>query len=273
MRAGLKSSLIMAQESSMSRSGALASDWYLLGRVRPLEEIAQALDALTPEDVSACAASLASNLTELLHARLVALSEEFGETIDLSILSGGSAVFIDQVPGRHRLVALSAVGQRFPLNCTANGKAMLACYPQKEAAVLIDKSVAAHPDHSLADRAKLLKEIAKARRSHLAFDRGEHDPGIGAVGVAGERGDTCRVLQEIGQRQRIFLVGAAAAIAAHGDGELATREDRDAPALGAGLEREPRMIGRDLARFAFEIGAEIDDLEAGLSGAGDRGIE
>ncbi len=40
MRAGLKSSLIMAQESSMSRSGSLASDWYFLGRVRPIEEIA-----------------------------------------------------------------------------------------------------------------------------------------------------------------------------------------------------------------------------------------
>ncbi|MHB1561078.1 MAG: M16 family metallopeptidase [Isosphaeraceae bacterium] len=60
MRAGLKSSLIMAQESSMSRSGALASDWYFLGRVRPLEEIAAALDALTPEEVSAHAATLAS---------------------------------------------------------------------------------------------------------------------------------------------------------------------------------------------------------------------
>jgi predicted Zn-dependent peptidase len=59
MRAGLKSSLIMAQESSMSRSGALASDWYLLGRVRPLEEIAAALDALTPEAVSEYAAHLA----------------------------------------------------------------------------------------------------------------------------------------------------------------------------------------------------------------------
>ncbi len=59
MRAGLKSSLIMAQESSMSRSGALASDWYFLGRVRPLEEIAAALDALTPEAVSAHAAALA----------------------------------------------------------------------------------------------------------------------------------------------------------------------------------------------------------------------
>ncbi len=59
MRAGLKSSLIMAQESSMSRSGALASDWYYLGRVRSIQEISAALDALTPEGVSAYAANMA----------------------------------------------------------------------------------------------------------------------------------------------------------------------------------------------------------------------
>jgi predicted Zn-dependent peptidase len=56
MRAGLKSSVIMAQESSMSRSTALASDWYFLGRVRSVEEIALELDALTTENVSAYAA-------------------------------------------------------------------------------------------------------------------------------------------------------------------------------------------------------------------------
>ncbi len=49
MRAGLKSSLIMQQESSMSRSGSLASDWFYLGRVRSLDEISAALDALTPD--------------------------------------------------------------------------------------------------------------------------------------------------------------------------------------------------------------------------------
>ncbi len=59
MRAGLKSSLIMAQESSMSRSAALAGDWYFLSRVRSLEEIATSLDALTPSTVSAYAAELA----------------------------------------------------------------------------------------------------------------------------------------------------------------------------------------------------------------------
>jgi DNA-binding IclR family transcriptional regulator len=130
------------------------------------------------------AASVATNITELLHARLVALSEKVGETVDLSVLSGGSAVFIDQIPGRQRLVALSAVGQRFPLHCTANGKAMMACYPSEQASALIDKSVRSHQDHPLADRAKLLREIGTARRKHLAFDLGEHDPGIGAVGIA-----------------------------------------------------------------------------------------
>jgi predicted Zn-dependent peptidase len=51
MRAGLKSSLIMQQESSMSRAGSLASDWFYLGRVRPIDEISRSLDALTPESV------------------------------------------------------------------------------------------------------------------------------------------------------------------------------------------------------------------------------
>jgi len=56
MRAGLKSSLIMQQESSMGRAGSLASDWFYLGRVRPLDEVSAALDALTPASVGAFAA-------------------------------------------------------------------------------------------------------------------------------------------------------------------------------------------------------------------------
>ena len=56
MRAGLKSSLIMQQESSMSRAGSLASDWFYLSRVRPIDEIANALDALTPGSVGEFAA-------------------------------------------------------------------------------------------------------------------------------------------------------------------------------------------------------------------------
>ncbi|MBM4069735.1 MAG: insulinase family protein [Planctomycetes bacterium] len=51
VQAGLKSSLIMQEESTSARAGALASDWYYLGRVRSLQEIQDAVDALTPRKI------------------------------------------------------------------------------------------------------------------------------------------------------------------------------------------------------------------------------
>jgi len=51
VRAGLKSSVIMQEESTSSRAGALASDWYYLGRIRTTEEIQQQIDALSPASI------------------------------------------------------------------------------------------------------------------------------------------------------------------------------------------------------------------------------
>lgn len=51
LKAGLKSSLIMQEESTSARAGALASDWYYLGRVRSLQEIQYAVDILTTDSI------------------------------------------------------------------------------------------------------------------------------------------------------------------------------------------------------------------------------
>jgi predicted Zn-dependent peptidase len=53
VQAGLKSSLIMQQESTSARALALASDWYNLGRVRSFDEIQSAVNALTAESILA----------------------------------------------------------------------------------------------------------------------------------------------------------------------------------------------------------------------------
>ncbi len=53
LKARIKSSLIMQQESSSSRSGAVARDWYHLGRVRTLDELSQRIDALNCEAINA----------------------------------------------------------------------------------------------------------------------------------------------------------------------------------------------------------------------------
>jgi predicted Zn-dependent peptidase len=53
LKARIKSSLIMQQESSSARSGAIAREWYHLGRARTLDEIGRLIDALTRDTINA----------------------------------------------------------------------------------------------------------------------------------------------------------------------------------------------------------------------------
>lgn len=50
-RTQLKSALVMQGESTSARANALAGDWYHLGRLRSLEEISAAIDAITIDQV------------------------------------------------------------------------------------------------------------------------------------------------------------------------------------------------------------------------------
>jgi len=100
-----------------------------------------------------------------------------GETVDLSVLRGQRMWFVDQIESSYRLRAVSAIGVRFPLDGTANGKAALAALDDADAEAALSRL---SPD--VADG--LLREIAEIRRTGIAFDRGEHTPGISAAAIA-----------------------------------------------------------------------------------------
>ena len=51
-RIGLLSGLIMQEESSRARAAAIARDQFILGRVRPLEEITAAVNRVTPQSIA-----------------------------------------------------------------------------------------------------------------------------------------------------------------------------------------------------------------------------
>jgi predicted Zn-dependent peptidase len=53
LKIGLKSSMLIQEESSSSRAGSIAVDWYYLGRVRPLEEIQKSIDSITTKSILA----------------------------------------------------------------------------------------------------------------------------------------------------------------------------------------------------------------------------
>jgi len=52
LKARIKSALIMQQESSSSRSSAIARDWYHLGRVRGLDEVGGLVDGLSRKSIN-----------------------------------------------------------------------------------------------------------------------------------------------------------------------------------------------------------------------------
>lgn len=52
VKTSLKSHLVMQQESSSVRSRSMAAHWYFLGRIQPIEELQQIIDALTCEQIN-----------------------------------------------------------------------------------------------------------------------------------------------------------------------------------------------------------------------------
>ncbi len=122
-----------------------------------------------------------------LHPLLVAMSAEIQETVDISIISGDQAMFVDQVVASNRLRAVSAVGEYFPLHASANGKALLAQLPEADRRRILGKRLDRYTPHTLTTPSELRAELTLiAQRGGVAFDREEHSLGICAVGaVAG----------------------------------------------------------------------------------------
>jgi DNA-binding IclR family transcriptional regulator len=124
-----------------------------------------------------------SDIVQVAHPVLVQLSAELCETVDLSVVVKDRLLFVDQVIGPHRLRTVSAVGDTFPLYCTANGKAYLATLDDRSVELLVGNQLDARTPHTLTKLPDLLKDLVRVRKTGLAFDREEHTLGISAVGV------------------------------------------------------------------------------------------
>ncbi|MCX7931808.1 MAG: IclR family transcriptional regulator [Rhodovarius sp.] len=170
-RVGLARSTVQRIVAALEAEGLLAPA-SPAGRVR-----------LGPE-LLRLAASAQGDIAALARPLLAELSAALEETVDLAIIRGDQAVFIDQVVGPQRLRLVSAVGEAFPLPCTANGKAYLATLSDEEVARLVGTRYPRRTPNTHTRLASLLADLAEVRRSGVAFDREEHSLGICAAGVA-----------------------------------------------------------------------------------------
>ena len=130
------------------------------------------------------AASVRNDFIALARPFLERLSAELHETVDLSTVKKDHLVFIDQVIGSQRLRTVSAVGETFPLHCTANGKAYLAQLSDSAIEILIGRTYAPRTPKTHQRIEALLADLKTVRRTGVAFDREEHTLGVCAAGVA-----------------------------------------------------------------------------------------
>jgi DNA-binding IclR family transcriptional regulator len=129
------------------------------------------------------AASARTDFVAVARPYLTQLSSELKETVDLSVIKKDHLVFIDQVIGSQRLRTVSAVGETFPLHCTANGKAYLASLDNAAIAALIGTEYEQRTPRTFTRLDDLLRDLKTVRKTGVAIDREEHALGICAAGV------------------------------------------------------------------------------------------
>lgn len=130
------------------------------------------------------ATSVQTDFVAIARPFLFKLSGELRETVDLAAVKRDHLVFIDQVIGSQRLRTVSAVGESFPLFCTANGKAYLAQLDEEAVGQLIGTRFEARTPNTLTTLSRLLDNLKTVRKTGVAFDDEEHTVGICAAGVA-----------------------------------------------------------------------------------------
>ncbi len=133
----------------------------------------------------ALAASTRFHIAEVARETLEAIAKECGETVDLSLIDQDKVIFIDQMPGTHRLTALSAIGVAFPLHSSANGKAVLAAMSDVEFERVLPKlKLAKFTKNTISSSAQLRQEIQLIRNEGVACDKEENSYGISAISAA-----------------------------------------------------------------------------------------
>lgn len=135
----------------------------------------------------ALSCSVVSGLTVVQHARPIIerLHAEFGETVNLGVLSEGEVLYLDMLESRQGLRMAARVGARDPLHSTALGKALLAALAVDELDRVLDRyHWTRRTPRTITSRGALERELGAIRERGYAVDDGENEEGARCVGAA-----------------------------------------------------------------------------------------
>ena len=108
------------------------------------------------------------------------LAATTGETVNLAVLSGHSALYLDQVAGSSSLQSHNWVGQHIPLHATSNGKILLSELDDARLQDVLDK-LPGYTHRTITKKAPLVSELAEVRERGYAVAVDELEVGLTAL--------------------------------------------------------------------------------------------
>jgi DNA-binding IclR family transcriptional regulator len=108
------------------------------------------------------------------------LAATTGETVNIAVLSGKAALYLDQVAGSSSLQSHNWVGQHIPLHATSNGKVLLSELSPTELADALG-SLSSYTDATITTKRRLREQLDEVRAAGYATAVDELEVGLTAV--------------------------------------------------------------------------------------------
>lgn len=122
------------------------------------------------------------DVRRLAAPELIDLSSHTGETATLSIRTGDSRVYIDQVTPSREVIMSVRLGVPYPLHAGGSSKAFLAFLTEIERTDYLKRQkLRKLTEQTISDRGSLTAELARIRDSGYAASFGERQPGAASV--------------------------------------------------------------------------------------------
>jgi DNA-binding IclR family transcriptional regulator len=134
---------------------------------------------------------LGSALSNSLTGQIISISKPYidelrdliQEAVALEVLLDKSSILAYVAYGSNRIDKLGDPGNRMHVNVAAGAKAIMAFSPPEFVDSLLDGQLQRLTPNTITDRKVLKKRLAEFRRDGVAYDFGEGDPDIYAIGV------------------------------------------------------------------------------------------
>jgi DNA-binding IclR family transcriptional regulator len=194
------------------------------------------------------------SLLPVSHPHLVRLSAELDETVNLVVLDGPDALFLDGVQSRQAVRVATRTGARLPAYATAGGKVLLAHLPYQSLCSLYPGELRRVTMHTLPDMRALQQELQKVRERGYALNLSEHLAEVYAIGVP--------VLGDDGRPVAAVTVA----------GPVTRWNRRTLRALAPRVAETAAVITRALAEQATADGSTADGPKEGSAPAADAHV-